>query len=795
MQKYTEADIKQKFITPAIEAKWNRFTQIRCEYYFTDGRVIVHGRHTSRGKKKYADFALFLRPNVPVAIIEAKDNSYPLGAGMQQAVNYAEILDIPFAYSSNGSGFLERDMLTGREREISLADFPAPEELWQRIKSARNITEQEEKAINSPYYYSQDHKTPRYYQRIAINRTVEAIARGEKRILITMATGTGKTFTAFQIVWRLWKAGIKKKILYLADRNILVDQSMVNDFKPLAKVMAKVENRKIDSSYEIYFALYHQLIDRNTGDPLEVLKQVSPSFFDLVIVDECHRGSAKEDSQWRKVLEYFSSATHIGMTATPKETKDVSNMTYFGRPIYTYSLKQGIEDGFLAPYKVIRIGLNTDLEGYRPEKGKKDIYGNEIEDREYNTKDFDRNLVIDERTKMVAHKITEYLKGLNERFARTIVFCVDIEHAERMRQALVNENSDFVAKYPRYIMRITGDNPEGKAQLDNFIDTEAIVPAIATTSELLTTGVDCRTCRLIALDTEIASMTKFKQIIGRGTRLAPEHGKEYFTIMDFRGCTRMFAQPEFDGLPEIVYEPGEKDPILPPDERPEDGENSSINDGNTDGTGGADIPGPEMPPYSVDESHRKKTRINGVEVVLLSERVQYYGKDGKLITENFTDYTKRNILGKYATLDEFLKKWNSDEKKQAIIDELKEDGVLVEELRERYGNKDMDDFDLICHIAYNLPPLTRTQRAANVRKSGYMKKYSAMAQKVLNALLDHYMNEGIEDISSKETLTLWNFQQIASGPRIIREFGGWENYIQAVHGLEQQIYAAVPQSF
>lgn len=771
MEHLTEEDIKLKYITPAIETKWDKMKQIRCEYPFTDGRVMVRGNITARAARKRADYLLSLHSNMPIAIIEAKDNSHTLGAGMQQAVEYAEILDIPFVYSSNGTGFLERDLLTGKERELSLEEFPTPDELWTRFKAAKNITCQEEKVINTNYYYAQDYKTPRYYQRIAINRTVEAIARGERRILITMATGTGKTFTAFQIVWRLWQAGLKKKILYLADRNILVDQTMVNDFKPLAKVMTKVENKTLDSSYQVYFALYHQLVDNATNNPLHVLKQLKPDFFDLIIVDECHRGSAKEDSQWREVLKYFETATHIGMTATPKETKEVSNIHYFGKPIYTYSLKQGIEDGFLAPYKVIRVGLNVDLQGYRPEMGKKDIFGNPIDDMEYNVKDFDRKLVIDERTALVAKRISEFLKK-TDRFAKTIVFCVDIEHAERMRQALVNENSDLVVKYPKYIMRITGDNQEGKAQLDNFIDVNEKIPTIVTTSKLMTTGVDCKTCKLIVLENNISSMTEFKQIIGRGTRLNPKYGKEYFTIMDFRGASRLFADSSFDGEPESIYE---------------------VEEGGTGRLPGDDLGGkppvsdPPLPP-GPPEPPQPKVRIRGVEVTLLSERVQYYNKDGKLVTESLTSFTKKNILNKYASLDVFLQRWNKDAQKQAIIDELKEEGVLLDALREKSGNKDLDDFDLICHIAYDRPPLTKAERAKNVQKQGYLHQYSALAQRVLNALLDHYMNEGIKDLGSTQILTLPQFKQIASMPTIVKEFGGLDGYMQAVKGLEDRLY-------
>lgn len=772
MGQYSEEDIKLKFITPAIICKWDKMKQVTMEYSFTDGRVIVRGNLTTRGKAKRADYLLSIKPNIPLAIVEAKDDSHSLGAGMQQGIEYAEVLDVPFVYSSNGSGFLEHDRLTGKEREISLADFPTPEELWQRYKIGKNLSEEEEKVVCEPYYYAIGDKKPRYYQRIAINRAVDAVAKGENRILITMATGTGKTFTAFQIVWRLWKSGTKKKILYLADRNILVDQTMANDFKPFEKYMTKVTDKKLDSSYEIYFALYQQLVSNDKDDVLKILKQFKRDFFDLVIVDECHRGSAREDSQWRKVLEYFDTATHIGMTATPKETKDVTNIGYFGEPIYTYSLKQGIDDGFLAPYKVIRVGLNTDLQGYRPEAGKLDVNGQEIEDREYNVKDFDKKLIIDERTQEVARRITKFLKE-NDRFAKTIVFCVDIEHAERMRQALVNENSDIIKDNPRYIMRITGDNAEGKAQLDNFIAVDEKYPTIVTTSKLMTTGVDCKTCKLIVLENNISSMTEFKQIIGRGTRLNPKYGKEYFTIMDFREASRLFADPEFDGEPVSIYE------------------------GEGNGSHGSPQPpqGDDEPPIiTVPPIERGyKVRVRGVEVKIISERVQYYDKNGKLIVESLKDYTKRNILEKYATLDVFLRKWNETSKKKAIVDELKEDGILLEALRNEASSKNpevdkMDDFDLVCHLAYDKKPLTKAERAKNVKKRDYLNKYSELAQKVLNALLDHYMNEGIEDFGGTEILDLEEFKKIASKPKIVKEFGGKQAYLKAIKELEDELY-------
>ena len=767
----TEEDIKLQFITPAIEAAgWDKLKQIKMEYNFTDGRVIVRGNITARGKRKRTDYLLYYKPNLPLAIVEAKDNRHSIGDGMQQGIEYAECLDVPFVYSSNGDGFLEHDMLCGKEREIKLEEFPSPEELWRRYKGDTSMTSDQETLITEPYYFQPGDKTPRYYQRIAINRTIDAIARGQNRILLVMATGTGKTYTAFQIIHRLWKSGRKKKILFLADRNILVDQTMQQDFKPFSKVMTKIEGKKLDSSYELYLSLYQQLAGDENEEPFRAFK---PDFFDLIVIDECHRGSAKEDSRWRRILEYFSSATQIGMTATPKETKEVSNISYFGEPIYTYSLKQGIDDGFLAPYKVLRVGLDRDLEGWRPTAGQHDIYGFEIDDREYNIKDFDKNLIIDERTIAVAKRITKFLKD-TDRFAKTIVFCVDIDHAERMRQALVNENADLVAENSKYVMRITGDNAEGKAQLDYFIAEDSPYPVIVTTSKLMTTGVDCKTCKLIVLDNNINSMTEFKQIIGRGTRLKPDYGKEYFTIMDFRNACRLFADPEFDGDPIVVIDDGGDNPEIPNDDPP------VTDDPPYNGNGGGDEP---------SEPHHK-FRVRGVEVTILNERVQYYDKDGKLITESVTDYSKKNILGEYATLDSFLRAWNSEEKKQAIIDELQERGVLLEALREASGNKDIDDFDLICHIAYDKAPLTKAERANNVRKRGYLYKYSGLAQEVLSALLDKYMNEGIQDIENIEILSNDPFRQFGTPMKIAKLFGGKAGYKKAIKELQDEIYAA-----
>lgn len=769
----TEEDIKLQFITPAIEnAGWDKQRQIKMEYNFTDGRVIVRGNSTARGKRKRTDYLLYYKPNLPLAIVEAKDNTKPLGGGMQQGIEYAECLDVPFVYSSNGDGFLEHDMKHGTEKELRLDEFPSPEDLWLRYKGDTSMTPDQEKLITQPYYFQLGDKMPRYYQRIAINRTIEAIARGQNRILIVMATGTGKTYTAFQIIHRLWKSGRKKKILFLADRNILVDQTMSQDFKPFSKVMTKIEGKKLDSSYEIFLSLYQQLAGDENEEPFRTFK---PDFFDLIVIDECHRGSAKEESRWRRILEYFSSATQIGMTATPKETKEVSNISYFGKPVYTYSLKQGIDDGFLAPYKVVRVGLDKDLEGWRPTKGQKDIYGEEIEDREYNIKDFDKNLILDDRTVAVAKRTTRFLKE-NDRFAKTIVFCVDIDHAERMRQALINENADLVAQNSKYIMRITGDNAEGKAQLDNFIAEDSRYPVIVTTSKLMTTGVDCKTCKLIVLDNNINSMTEFKQIIGRGTRLKPEYGKEYFTIMDFRNACRLFADPEFDGDPIVIIDDGGDDPVPPSVDPPV--------------APPIDPPFPPGPEPGPGPDPRHKYRVRGVEVSILNERVQYYDKDGKLITESVTDYSKKNILGEYATLDAFLTAWNKENRKQAIIDELQERGVLLEALREAAGNPDIDDFDLICHVAYDKAPLTKAERANNVRKRGYLYQYSELAQEVLNALLDKYMNEGIQDIYNIEILSNDPFRKIGTPMKIAKLFGGKAGYLQAVTALQNQIYAA-----
>jgi type I restriction enzyme R subunit len=777
----SEEDIKVRYITPAItNAGWD-LKQIRLEYAFTAGRIILRGNITTRGKKKRADYVLFYKNNFPLAIIEAKDNNHPVGAGLQQAIVYAKALDIYYVYASNGDGFVEQNLITGQVSELSLEEFPSPEELYRRYLKDKNVTDSEEKALLEPYYYVPNYKTPRYYQRIAINRTVDAVAKGQNRVLMVCATGTGKTYMSFQIIYRLWKAGLKKKILYLADRNVLVDQTISGDFKPFGGKMTKVEKKTLDSSYEIYLALYQQL---SGDDGEETYLQFQPNFFDLIVIDECHRGSAKEDSAWRKILDYFSSATHVGCTATPIETKEASSQTYFGEPIYEYSLKQGIDDGFLAPYKVIRIGLDKDLEGYRPESGKVDKHGYEIEDREYNVKDYDRTLVIEQRTKVIAAKITEFLKK-TDRFSKTIVFCVDIEHAERMRQALINENKDLYAKNEKYIMRITGDNDEGKAQLEYFIDEESTYPVIAVTSKLMTTGVDAKMCKLIVLDNNINSMTEFKQIIGRGTRLLEEYGKTYFTIMDFRNASRLFADPAFDGKPEVVLDINGDEPVTEPiGDSPEDTES------NTNASGVRETKGDYNTDGFDDDDKPKKYYIGDVCVKVLSERVQYVDKDGKLITESLIDYTKKNILQQYARLDDFLRIWTKAQKKQAIIDELKDEGVLLDAVREELGKTELDDFDLICHLAYDKPPLTKAERANNVKKRHYLYKYSELAQQVLEVLLDKYANEGIKEIEETKVLQLKEFAKFGSPMKIVKSFGGKEAYLKAVEELENEIYYA-----
>ena len=775
----TEADVRSKFITPAIvgPGKWDLMTQVREEAYFTKGRVIVRGKTVQRGEAKKADYILSYKPNVPLAVLEAKDNNHAVGDGMQQALGYAEILDVPFAYSSNGDAFLEHDRTASGgtvTREIPLDQFPTPDELWARYCKAKGYTADQESVATQDYHDNGSQKSPRYYQLIAINRTVDAIARGMNRILLVMATGTGKTYTAFQIIWRLWKSGTKKRILFLVDRNILADQTKTNDFKPFGTAMTKITNRTVDKSFEIYLCLYQAVT--GTEEDQNIYTQFSPDFFDLIVIDECHRGSAADNAAWRKVLEYFSSATQIGLTATPKETKDISNIEYFGDPIYTYSLRQGISDGFLAPYKVVRIGLDRDLDGWRPFDGQTDKNGQVIEDREYNDRDFDRNLILEKRTTLVAAKVTEFLRA-TDRFAKTIIFCENIDHAERMRQAMVNANPDLAAANAKYVMRITGDNDEGKAQLDNFIDPESTYPVIACTSRLMSTGVDAQTCHLIVLDRRIASMTEFKQIIGRGTRINEDYNKLFFTIMDFKRATALFADPDFDGDPVQIYEPNEGEAIVPPDEPAEGGEEEPPGGTIVDALGGEETLGTRPIKYYV----------NNVEVRVATERVQYLDEYGKLITESLKDYSRKTVRQSYASLNAFLTVWNDAEKKQAILDELAAKGVFLEELAEQVG-RDYDAFDLVCHVAFDAPPLTRKERADNVKKRNVFAKYGDKARAVLDTLLQKYADSGIKSVESLEILKVDPLTAHGTPVEIVKLFGGRDGYLAAIRELETALY-------
>jgi type I restriction enzyme R subunit len=787
----SERDICTKYITPAIiKAGWDSQKQLLEEVSFTDGKIYVRGRLTARGARKRADYILYYKSNIPIAIIEAKDNKYSVRAGIQQALDYARILDIPCVFSSNGDGFLFHDCTAtdaNIETELSLDEFPSPQQLWEKYKKYKGIRSPEtERIASQDYYFDGSGRRPRYYQQIAINRTIEAIANGQNRILLVMATGTGKTYAAFQIAYRLWKAGVKKRILFLADRNALIDQAQRGDFKHFRDKMTMVKNRNVDKSYEVYLALY-QGITGNEEDK-NIYKQFSPEFFDLIIIDECHRGSARDDSAWHEILTYFKKATHIGLTATPKETKETSNIEYFGDPIYMYSLKQGIDDGFLAPYRVIRVGLNVDLEGWRPEDGKTDKDGNLVDDRVYNKKDYDRNLVIDERTQIVAKKLSEFLKGY-DRFAKTIAFCVDIDHAERMRSALSKENADLVAENYKYIMQITGDNDEGKRELDNFTDPEQKYPVIATTSELMTTGIDAITCKVIVLDTNIASMTKFKQIIGRGTRIDEEYGKMFFTILDFRNATDLFADPDFDGEP-IRIKPVSQDSDLGIIVDEEQQDTSPIIDeitGEDIFIEKATVPYPEGAGTSEAGEPRPKVYVNGVDVSILISRELYFDQHGKPITTNLKDHTREIIKGQFATLNDFLNKWNSTDQKTAIIEELRQQGVLVEALFDAV-NKKVDLFDLICHVAYDQPPLTRKERANNVKKRNYFTKYGDQARKVLEILLEKYADEGITDIESMEVLKVKPFTDYGSPMEIVSTFGSKKEYLKAIHDLETELY-------
>lgn len=765
----SEEDIKLQYITPAILSKWSR-EKITMETRITDGKINLKGNFVFREKPKRADYILYLSANNPIAIVEAKDNTHAVSHGLQQAMTYAQMLDIPFAYSSNGDGFMEHDFLTGQEREIGLDEFPSEQELAIRYKQESGLTPRQETILEQPYYSSQNTYPPRYYQRIAINRTVNAIARGQQRILLVMATGTGKTYTAFQIVYRLLQSGMKRKILYLADRNILVDQSIQQDFAPLEKVIHKINVAKDDkstiTSHEVYFSLYQQLVGEDDEEHFSEL--FTPDFFDLIIVDECHRGSAKEESRWRRILEYFQSATQIGMTATPKETKYISNLSYFGEPVYTYSLKEGIEDGFLAPFKVINI--MTDIgEGWRPRKGQKDINGEEIPDRIYTNSDYDYNIVIEDRIQQVAQEITNYLKS-TDRMAKTIVFCATEDAALRMRDALAKLNADMMKKNPDYVVRITGGDEYGKKKLKYFISVSSPYPVIATTSKLLSTGADCKMTKLIVLDEMIGSMTEFKQIIGRGTRLREKEGKTHFVVMDFRNVTRLFADPEWDGPIEMNegYMPGGKQPDH---KDPPDG------DGKGDET---TPPEPKKKPI-VDR--------NGCQVQIIHKTVSVYDANGKLLRqESIVDYTKENILGEYASLDNFIRQWSAQDKKEQIRDLLHDRGIDLELLKADQNMSDVDDFDFICHVAFDRKPLTRKERANNVKKRDFFSKYSGVAREVLEALLDKYMNTGIYEIEKTEILKLDPFLKLGKPAKIAGYFGGKQGYLKAVQELEQAIY-------
>jgi type I restriction enzyme R subunit len=811
----SESDICDKFIRPAMEAAgWDGLSQIYREYPLRAGRVVVRGRRARRDATTVlrADYALFYKTNIPLAVVEAKDNNHAVGAGMAQAIHYAGLLDVPFSFSSNGDGFVFRDATLADgvlERNITLEEFPSPQELWNRLCTWKGWTPQIRQVTEFEYAPS---KTPRYYQLNAINRTVEAIARGQDRVLLVMATGTGKTYTAFQIIWRLWKSGTKKRILYLADRNILIDQTMVNDFRPFKGAMAKLSphakgievvdsqgrttieevdvainrtTKQVNKAYEIYLSLYQAVTGTDQAD--DIYRQFSLDFFDLVVIDECHRGSAAEDSAWRSILTYFNGATHIGLTATPKETAEVSNTDYFGEPVFTYSLRQGIEDGYLAPYKVIRIDLDKDTFGWRPTAGMTDKLGNVIEDRVYTGADMNRSLVLERRDEVVAAKITEYLKATN-RYDKTIVFCEDIDHAARMRQALSNANADLCSRQPNYVVQITGDNTDGKRELDNFIDPEKTYPVIATTSRLMSTGVDAQTCKLIVLDQHIRSMTLFKQIIGRGTRLREDLGKSWFTILDFKRATELFADPAFDGDPVQIYEPQGNEPVEPP-EPP-----AGVGD---PGMPEQDLPNgpPDTGSGTGDSAPRRYVVGGSVNVAVARERVQYLNAEGKLVTESLRDYTRINLGKAFTSLDQFLQAWNSAERKAALIEELERQGVFLDALAEEVatsGIQDLDPFDLLLHVAYDMPPLTRRERAQRVKKRNVFTQYGPVARKVLDALLDKYADEGIATIESDDVLKVQPFDQFGSRVEIIRAFGGRPQYLQALRALEQEIYAPAP---
>lgn len=799
----TEADIITKRVMPAIlDAGWSDTTQIRQEVKLRDGKVIVRGKVAARRTVKSADIVLYHKPGIPLAVIEAKANKHEIGKGMQQGIEYARLLDVPFVFATNGDGFIFRDAAAAEgellEKSITLDEFPSPAALWHKLCVWKGYTEAQLPVITQDYYDDGSGKAPRYYQLQAINKTIEAVSAGQNRVLLVMATGTGKTYTAFQIIWRLWKAKSKKRILFLADRNILVDQTKNNDFLPFGTAMTKVTGRTIDPAFEIHLALYQAI----TGPEEEqkAFKQVAPDFFDLIVIDECHRGSASEDSAWREILDYFSAATQVGLTATPKETHEVSSTDYFGDPVYIYSLKEGIEDGFLAPYKVVRVDIDVDLQGWRPTKGQTDKNGELIDDRIYNQKDFDRTMVIDERTELVAKTITDYLKRTSP-MDKTIIFCNDIDHAERMRRALVNLNPEQVKKNDKYVMKITGDDDIGKAQLDNFINPKKAYPVIATTSELMTTGVDAKTCKLVVLDQNIQSMTKFKQIIGRGTRIDERYGKLWFTILDFKKATELFADERFDGIPEKVMDTTPQD-IADPESDFEEQFDEHEEETEDDITGVDEDPAPYTvtdsgdvgPLPEEDENKVRKFHVNGVAVGVIAQRVQYYDADGKLVTESFKDYTRKTLLKEYASLDDFTRKWQGAERKQAIIKELEQQGIIWEVLAEEVG-KELDPFDMLCHVVYGQPPLTRKERAENVRKRNYFTKYSDAAQAVLNTLLDKYADAGVQEIESIQVLKLKPFDSMGTLPEIIKSgFGDRNGYNQAISELESEIYHLPPRS-
>lgn len=772
---FSEEDVRAKYIDPSLRNSNWKDEQVIREYVFTDGRINVIKNKSIRGKVKKADYVLSYRSNMPLAIIEAKKNSLPLSEGMQQGREYAEILDIPFVYTSNGKGFLEFDRLTGVTTEISLDKFPTPEDLLLRYYDAENIPLDKREIIEESYYYMKGAKSPRYYQRIAINRTVEAIAKGQDRILLVMATGTGKTYTAFQIIYRLWKSRAKKRILFLADRNILVDQTMTNDFRSFEGIMTKISRDKIGKAHEIYLGLYQSMTGNE--DWQQVYKEFGKDFFDLIVIDECHRGSAKEDSAWRDILEYFSSATQIGLTATPKETKDVSSSHYFGEPIYTYSLKQGIDDGFLAPYKVVKYVINNDATGFRPYKNQKDKYGNIITDKVFEASDFNKNIVLFDRNKIVAKTIADFMKE-NNRYMKTIVFCKDIEHAQEMAMNLSNENPDLMKLDSRYVMTITGDNKEGKAQLDNFISPREKYPVIATTSKLLTTGVDAKTCKLIVLDTNIASMTEFKQIIGRGTRVDENNDKTWFTIMDFGESTKLFADPNFDGDPIPDEDFDTYPPLDNTTDKPEDGISEPTEEDDKD----------KKKPVENKELKIKKFYVDGVEATIIHKQIQMLDGDGKLKTESYTDFTRKTLKNDFANLDDFLKKWDSADKKNIILQELEKKNIYFDVLKDEVGGE-FDEFDIICHLAFDKKPLTKKERVLGVKNRNYLKKYSGVAAEILEILLERYADEGIKVFEGFDALKLPRFEKYGTASKILKSFGGKENYLNIMKDISHEIYA------